>query len=302
MNTDGSKMSKRDKAKTARKAAADSNSDAATLADRMDADRTAVAEFMDKKSDDIGIATSIAHLLDVPLPEIDVADFRHSGYLPEVLCNYLALLGWNPGNDVERFDMKFLCENFNLERIGKGNSKFDRAKLFRFNADSLAAMPADEFVPLLREHMLAYHRDSFEALCGNDEHFRRFAAAYQPRSRTLDEPATLGAFFVQSADQITFDEKAVAKVLHKSDGEGLNVLGELEAVLDASDSWQAEAIEHTVKSFAEQRELGMGKVAQPLRVAVTGSTVSPAIGDTLAILGKEQTLTRIRRCIEKCQP
>src|SRR5690606_17798793 len=117
MNTDGSKMSKRDKAKAARKAAADANSDPATLADRMDADRAAVAEFFDKKNDDLGIATSIAHLLGAALPEIDVSDFRRSGYLPEVLCNYLALLGWNPGNDVERFDMAFLCDHFNLERI-----------------------------------------------------------------------------------------------------------------------------------------------------------------------------------------
>lgn len=302
MNTDGSKMSKRDKAKTARKAAADSKSDAATLADRMDADRAAVAEFMDKKSDDIGIATSIAHLLDVQLPEIDVADFRHSGYLPAVLCNYLALLGWNPGNDVERFDMAFLCEHFGTERIGKGNSKFDRQKLFRFNADTIAGLPAEEFESLLKGHFSAYHHGAFEKLAANESHFKKFALAYQPRSRTLDEPATLGGFFVKPADQIEFDEKSVKKVLHKNDGEGLTVLGALAEELAAADNWQAEPIENTVKGFAEQRELGLGKVAQPLRVAVTGSSVSPAIGDTLAILGRDETLRRIERCIEMCQP
>ena len=90
-------------------------------------------------------ATHLSEALGVTLPEINVGDFKRAGYMPEVLLNYLCLLGWSPGNDVEQFDATFLVENFSLDRIVKSPAKFDRAKLLAFNLDALQKLTSEEF-------------------------------------------------------------------------------------------------------------------------------------------------------------
>ena len=99
-----------------------------------------LTELIKGEKDYFDLAAVLATWLGISLPEIDVADFRKSGYLPDVLLNYIALLGWSPGKDIERFDMDFVVENFSIERIGKANAKFDRDKLFRFNGDTIAQL------------------------------------------------------------------------------------------------------------------------------------------------------------------
>jgi glutamyl-tRNA synthetase len=287
MNPDGSKMSKRDKAKAARTAAK------AQALSSVGFDDERFAAFLDKKNDDIDLALAVAKSLGLALPEIEVADFRRSGYLPDALLNYLALLGWNPGNNVERFDLDFLKQNFSLERIGKSNAKFDRDKLFRFNADSIAQLAPEDFARRLRDHFESQHPAFVRKL--DSQAFATFAECYRPRARTLSEPAELGRFFITDDSAIVFDAKAVDKVLAK--GDGYAVLAALKPALEACD-WNSHAIEAAVKQFAEGRQLGLGKVAQPLRVAVTGNTVSPSIGDTLALLGKASTMARIDRCLQ----
>src|SRR5690606_6420898 len=133
----------------------------------------------------------------------------------------IALLGWNPGGDIERFDLAFLIEHFSFARIGKANSKFDRDKLFRFNADTIAAMDPEAFRAKLKDHLLAYHGDRFANLAQDDEKFALCAEAYRARARTLDEPAVAGRFFVDRAENITYEPKAVRKNLQNNEGEGL---------------------------------------------------------------------------------
>jgi glutamyl-tRNA synthetase len=312
-NPDGSKMSKRDKAKTARKAAQDwvkqPGRGAAALAALLGQGATAqgseslgfeaVGAFLEKKSDDTGVAAAIARALGVTLPEIDVHDFRVSGYMPDVLCNYVSLLGWSPpGGGVERFDKQFLVENFAVEKIGRSNARFDRDKLFRFNADTLMAMPPDVFRATLLEFCRVYAPQVIARL-GEGERFTLFAAAYQPRARTLREPTELGKFLLIDDEAIVFDAKAVAKVLDKDQGAGRDALRQILPVLQGigEDQWHAAAIDTAVQGFATNSGLGMGKIGQPLRVALTGSTVSPAIHDTLAMLGRSATLNRITRCL-----
>ena len=280
MNGDGSKMSKRDKAKAAR---------AAALTAKLSNDK--FTAFLNKENDDLDVALEIAAQLGLHLPEINVADFRASGYLPGVLCNYLALLGWNPGNDVERFNLDFLRERFDFDRVNKANSKFDREKLLAFNAETLQKMPPEGFA-----EKLAAHQPDLAAKLG--EHFRGFAAMYQPRSRTLNDPAALGAFFFQAPQ--CYDDKAVAKNLAKNDGEGLRLLREFRDVL-ANTEWNAAAIQAALEQFTAERQLkNMGVIAQPLRVALTGTAVSPPIDQTLALLGQQETLDRIERCLQTC--
>jgi len=278
LNPDGSKMSKRDKAKAAREAAKGNRPEGV---ENLDA-------FLEKKTDDGAIALAIAAKLGLQLPEIEVADFRRSGYLPSALNNYVALLGWNPGGDIEKFDMAFLCEKFDLDRIGKANSKFDRAKLLSFNADAIVAMPPEDF-----QSALAAALPEIAAKLG--DRLGMFAQAYQPRAKTLIDPAQQGAFFFVADDAIVFDDKAVQKVLAKSDGFAL--LAELRGTLAAIEPWSGNAAHEAIKKMGEDKQINMGKIAQPLRVAVSGNTVSPPIDVTLDILGKESTLRRIDRCL-----
>ncbi len=310
MNADGSKMSKRDKAKAARKAAMEALrngifssreeliQEAVAIPDFDENDPSypdsAYEQFLDAKNDIVQIAEVFAHVTKTQLPEIDVEDFRRSGYLPEVLLNYIALLGWNPGDDIERFDTKFLIERFDFKRIGRKNAQFDRAKLARFNAEALAAMDPDTFRNRLRNHFEQYHPAFLETL--GDEGFATFAGMYQARSQTLETPAELGRFFMEDPEE--YDAKAVRKNLLKNEGEGLDVLRKFRDVLERCDDWTADTLHKRIESFVAEHQLkNMGSVAQPLRVALTGSAVSPEIGPTLELLGKDTVLKRIDRCV-----
>lgn len=299
MNPDGSKMSKRDKAKAARAAA-----DAHGLSSVNDIDDALFRGFMAKENDDITVAHAIAVALQLQLPEIEVADFRRSGYLPDVLLNYLALLGWNPGGDQEQFSPRFIVEKFSIDRLNKGNSKFDRVKLAAFNQAALAALPPEEFARRLRAHFETDQRHASFLHHFSDEQFRLFAQAYQPRAKTLDEPARAGAFFLLPDDEIAYDDKAVQKNLLANDGQGLELLralGERLAAIPPED-WTGEKAHQAVAQLAQERGVGMGKVAQPLRVAISGGTVTPPIDLTLAILGRDATLERITRCCDLAKP
>ena len=301
LNPDGSKMSKRDKAKEARATAKswlDSRDKATSeLAGNAGIQNDLLIAFLNKKTDDLDIANALAApaALDFTLPDIEVADFRRSGFLPEAICNYIVLLGWNPGRDVEQFDRKFLVENFSLDRIGKANAKFDRDKLLAFNADRITSLPTKDWRDRLHSHLLE-HNTLFSLLSTNDEHFAMFADAYQERSRTLDDPARLGKFFVFEPDSIQYDERAIKKVLAGNDRVGFELLGALQSQLRDC-VWSLESIHATLETVAQEHAVGFGKVAQPLRVAVSGGTVSPPIDQTLMILGKTATLARIEHCL-----
>ena len=308
LNPDGSKMSKRDKAKAARKAARehpdqDQLIEACRAIAGLHAGSTGFAaadvrQFIDAGNDRDDIAKAIAHVLGIPLPEIDVADFRRSGYLPGVLCNSIALLGWNPGGGRERFDLGFLESSFSLERINRANPRFDRDKLAAFNGDTLQKMQPDAFTDLLRRHLGDFHHPHLERL---GERFESFARAYQPRSRTLEDPVSLGRFFLTEDEgvQYDFEAKPVRKVMGSNGGEAFGVLRELKELLRGCDPWSGQAAEHVVRALADGKGMTMGQVAQPLRVAISGSTVTPPLDATLQILGKDATLARIQRCLER---
>jgi glutamyl/glutaminyl-tRNA synthetase len=104
-------------------------------------------------------------------------------------------------------------------------------------------------------------------------------------------------FFYVPGNEITFDPAAVEKVLKKNNGEGLQVLRELQGILNGAGEWTAAALEAAVKQYCDAKGLGLGKVAQPLRVAISGTTVSPPIFESLEFLGKERTMTRVERCL-----
>ena len=297
-NPDNSKMSKRDKDKAVR-AFCKAQGVAAPPAGTLDDAR--FAQWMaDKRSqlatDDL---RALAEAIGFEPPEIDVEDFRRSGYLPHVLCNYLALLGWNPGEknpdgtDLERFSTAYLAERFDLRRIGKSASKFDREKLLAFNAHEIQNEMSDtQFAHAWRDWLERYDAKTLDAL---GDRLGMAAAAARQRTRVLREAAGIVRFAV--VDEVEFDEKAVQKVLLKNDGEGLASLRELASVIERVDPFAAEPIEAAIKAWCEASGVGMGKAAQPLRVAITGGTVSPGLGQTLELVGKDRAVRRILRCL-----
>ena len=224
--------------------------------------------------------------------DVDVHAFRAAGYLPETLVNFIALLGWRPGGDREKLNLDELVEMFGVDRIGKANAKFDRDKLMAFNTDAAAAADADRLLAGFTDY-LSLNDTPIPA--GDDELLRYLLEITKGFRIFADIPAKCGVLFGPD-DGFEYQEKALKKVLRKNEGAAYAVLGDLRGLLAECD-WTAEALEKLLTDYCETNELGMGKVAQPIRVAVTGTTVSPPIFDTLVLLGKDKTLARIDRCL-----
>ena len=295
MNPGGSKMSKRDKAKVARQAAKDAD---VKHADGIESERFSV--FMQGENNDNDIALAIAAGLDLQLPEIDVDDFRKSGYLPEVCLNYIALLGWNPGNDVEKFDLDFLCKNFDFKRIGKANSTFDRDKLRSFNGDAIREMSAEDFAFQLGGYVKDYRRDWQEAGIFNGDDWIAFCKAVQERAETLPQPLDANGYLIAEDDAIEYDfsPKPMRKAMINSDGAGIKLLEELRIAFDGLPEENfGHAAHEKINEIAEASGINMGKYAQPMRIAVSSTPVTPPLDVTLDLLGKSAVLTRIDRCL-----
>jgi len=296
-NLDGSKMSKRDRDKAARKACIDGGITTSPV--EIIPENEFEHWLKDKRQalapDQLA---AIADKLEIELPEIDVVDFDAAGFLPEVLCNFLSLLGWSPGDDIEKFDNEFLAQKIALKRMVKTPARFDRKKLLAFNTDALAAMPDPEFCRRWRTWCDIHDQAVLERL--DDAQFEMLAAALRPRSKTFREAAVSARFALVGVEAIHYVEKAVRKTLLKNDGEGLGVLRAIRPLIESLEPFDCDAINTMVKTYAESNEIGMGKIAQPLRVALTGSTVSPPIDATLAVLGKAEVLSRIDRCLKEC--
>ncbi len=295
-NPDNSKMSKRDKDKVLRATIRERG--LASPPEGTVSQETFDAWMKDKNIQlDLDDAIHMGEALDVALPEINVDDFRRSGYLPEVLCNFLALNGWSPGNDVEKFDMDFLRKTFDLNRVVKTPAKFDRAKLLAFNLDAIQAMPRDTFIDRCRRHGLLYHPEFISRL--SEDQFVMLANASHERSKTLDDMFRSNRFLMLPDTELVYeDSKNVRKALTGGEPTGLAHLETLLPRLEDCKDWSATAVEAIVADYVGAHAEGnLGKVAQPLRIAISGGTVSPPIFDTLAILGKDSVIARVKRCL-----
>jgi glutamyl/glutaminyl-tRNA synthetase len=325
-NMDGSKMSKRDKAKIARKAAKDLIASAkpapgssspltpSSLASAIGHPEKLVSDFLAAENDSLEIAEAVASHLKVTLPEIEIWDFRKSGYLPEVIINFIALLGWNPGHktpdgkDLEKFDLEFIGRHFSIDRVGKSSSKFDRAKLLSFNADAIAAMPDTEFVARWRAWLAEYEPGELSRLDSRGPRtLEILAPAVKPRAKTLRDTLKPIAFALVSDDVYEFDRAAVEKNLLANDRAGATLLREFSLALDVVRDWTPMALHAALEDFARskgfvgEKGVNVGPVAQPLRVAIAGVAVSPPLGESLAVLGRECTRRRIERCLKNVE-
>jgi len=243
----------------------------------------------------------IVGLKESDLPEIMVHDFRKNGYLPEVLNNFLALCGWNPGGDREQMSMDEMVKLFELRDIGKSNAKFNRDKLVAFNTDACKAALHDRPVRLVsafRDYLVVNPGSPLNK--ATDEQLLAMLKMKEG-FRTLRQVDEASGFLFIDDDAIEYDTSAVEKVLLKQDRQGAVVLQEVAGVLAGVSEWNAPALETAVQAYCDRKQLALGKVAQPIRVAISGSTVSPPIFQTLEMLGRSSTLARIQRCLKQNQ-
>jgi glutamyl/glutaminyl-tRNA synthetase len=239
------------------------------------------------KMPDMPAVEAMAEYLGIDLPEINVIDFKNSGYIPEALVNFIALLGWSTGQQKEIMPTNELIASFDITRLTKSNSLFDRGKLLAFNTEHIKMLPKEK----LLAHFKAYLKAVDSPIARADDELMLRLIKICEGARTLADIEHKCRFLFIDDDKIEYDEKAMQKVLLKDNG--LEMLKIVREKLDQMQEFTEQGIEEMLRTLAEQQNVGLGKVAQPLRVAITGTTISPPIFDSVQLLGKENTLKRI---------
>ena len=219
---------------------------------------------------------------------VSVMQYREDGYLPEALVNYLVRLGWSHG-DQEIFTRDEMIKLFTLDAITKSASGFNTKKLDWLNAHYMKTLPASEVAKELEWHLNKIGITDLSKGPKAEDVVRN----YCERTHTLKEMAQKAACYYQ--DITEYDPAGVKKWIKEGSVEILQA--SLEA-LKALSSWDAKSIDEALENVAKAKEVGMGKVGQPLRIAITGSAMSPGIGDTMMLVGQQRTFDRIQKAIE----
>jgi glutamyl/glutaminyl-tRNA synthetase len=245
--------------------------------------------------------------------------YQNCGLLPEAFINFVALLGWSPGDDRELMPLPEIIREFSLERVKNSPAQFALkrkrpppvpaggattdpgiealitewlaeclvdSKLEWLNGEYLKKLAPDQLLARARPWL---EKRGYDLSAKTPEWLKAVLALAQERSKTLKQLAEKCHLFFKAPEQL--DPKAVEKVLKKNDG--LSRLREIREVLAQIQDWSAPALDLALKTFCEQKQQQLGNVAQPIRVALAGVAASPPIHDTLYLLGKEETLRRI---------
>ncbi len=220
---------------------------------------------------------------------VGLETYRDLGFLPEAMRNYLLRLGWAHGDD-EIIPLDKAVAWFDLGGVGKSPARFDAGKLTALNLHYLKA--ADD--RRLAERVAGFLEDTLGRTLDDDglALLERAMPSMKERAKTLVELAENARFYFEKRP-LSFDARA-EKLLGP---EAVAVLEKLRGRLAAEDDWTATSLETLVRAFAEERELGLGKIAQPLRAAVTGGAVSPPIFDVLAVFGRDESLARLDEAV-----
>jgi glutamyl-tRNA synthetase len=216
-------------------------------------------------------------------PEADLMVHKQNGVMPEALLNYIVRLGWSHG-DAETITRDEMIQWFDLDHVGSTSGVWDPQKLLWLNQHYLKTLP----VETVAERLLPFLAAAGIEVAANDPRVPGVVRVLRERVKTLKEMAETGRYFFSRG--VTLDEKAAQKHLAP---EGKALLAQVREALAALGTWTTAELDGVVKSVAEKSAVGMGKVAQPVRVAVTGGTVSPGIGETLEVVGRDETLRRL---------
>jgi len=212
--------------------------------------------------------------------------YRDMGYLPDALINYLVRLGWSHG-DQEFFSRDELIEKFTLENIGKSPGIFDQEKLLALNADHIKAASPEN----LSSHLLPFLNER-GCLAEKGDFLNSVIKTLNTRSKTLIDMANSALFYFQK--EVLYEEKAAKKFLEPA---SLKALKQLIDQLESLESFNENNLENAFKKVMETTGLKLGKIAQPVRVALTGETVSPGIFEIIEVLGKKQVISRLQNAV-----
>ncbi|MFZ5852555.1 MAG: glutamate--tRNA ligase [Actinomycetota bacterium] len=229
--------------------------------------------------------------------EVSIAWYRRHGFLPEALCNYLALLGWSPGEDRELFTLQEMVELFDIARVNANPARFDLKKLEAINGDKIRGLDPVDFrariVPFLQEAGLLAHRPTDAELDVVD----RAAPLVQERIARLTEAVELLGFLLVDEAHFSVDPEAAARSLTEDSRPALEAAY---AALERLEDWTAEAVESALRgALVDGLGLKPKHAFGPVRVAVTGRRVSPPLFESMAILGRERSLGRMARALRE---
>lgn len=218
-----------------------------------------------------------------------VGDFREKGFLPEALFNYLALLGWSPGDDREVMSVQEMVEAFDLARCQSSPAQVDLKKLTWMNGEYMLKLPVEEFSALCFAEL---HKAGINA---EPEYAEKVFALVRERVKIVADIAPMISYFF--SDDYEYDEKAVSKKLQK---EGVaDILKQVRALLAELSVFDEASTSKALHDFVEQSGLGFGAVMPPVRIAVSGTQSGPDLFPILAVLGREKVLARIDRTVER---
>ncbi|MEM9997325.1 MAG: glutamate--tRNA ligase family protein, partial [Bacteroidota bacterium] len=224
-----------------------------------------------------------AETLGIP---VSVEQYRAEGYDPEALVNFLALLGWNPGTEQERFTRDELIAAFDFDGVSKSGAKFDLDKLRWFNGQVLRDQPVEAFAEAVRPALEAADLDF------DDAKLYEAARLMQDRVTFPHEVAEARYFF---EDPTEYDPKGVKK---RWKADAADLVAAYADRLDELDGFDTETLEHELRAITEAREVGAGRLIHPTRLAISGVTFGPGLFDLMAAIGKDGCVRRMRRAVE----
>jgi glutamyl-tRNA synthetase len=216
-----------------------------------------------------------------------VGDYQHMGILPEAMLNFLALLGWSPGNDVEVMSIDDMIRAFSTDGLLKKAAIFDPQKLDWMNGQHLGRASAERLLPLVA-------KDLGDEVNTRRDWYLRLIDLLKVRARRVDDIVRQMAPYLQ--DQVQYDAEAVAKQWKDREHTVTILRATRERLANAPD-WSPPSLEVSLREMAEMLGTTAGKIFQPLRVALTGTAASPGIFDVLDVLGREQSIARLDAAI-----
>ncbi len=217
-----------------------------------------------------------------------IEEYQRRHFLPEALVNYLALLGWNPGDDREKMPLAEIIRLFDLPGVNQSNAKFDPKKLAHMNMLYLLEQPPEQFVS---SNVAYFESQAVTTGLADRRYFRDVMLLAQPKIKAIDEMPAYTAYFW--SDDFPIDAKVKEKVMAKGDPKAR--LNELVAMLPAADFSSDSAIEEAIKKLATGNGLGFGDYQSGARLAVTGTNAGPSITSIFRVLGKERVRARLQR-------
>lgn len=222
---------------------------------------------------------------------VSVEEFSDKGFIREALVNYLALLGWSFDGETTLFTVAELVEKFSLERVGSTAAVFDNDKLLWMNGSHIRMLSETELAERLKLYIAGGSLDGLPGKDGRPE-IKELAPMVQEKMKTLADFMELAGFFYLPFE---FEEQALAKLLKDENAEA--VLSAVRDVLGLLEGYELETIEHELRSKADEMELKLGKFLQPIRIAVSGRTVTPGMFETLHALGRDESISRLENAI-----